>query len=55
MERMRRLRARIAPADAVALSTKLGVDVYQGRGVFTGAPAVLCRKTHARRCPIHLV
>lgn len=36
MERMRRLRARIAPADAVSLTQKVGADVYQGRGVLTG-------------------
>lgn len=32
MERMRRLRAQIAPVDSVALSASMGVDVYQGYG-----------------------
>jgi pyruvate/2-oxoglutarate dehydrogenase complex dihydrolipoamide dehydrogenase (E3) component len=36
MERMRRLRSRIAPNDGVERFTKLGVDVYLGHGKFTG-------------------
>jgi len=36
MERMRRLRAKIAPADAISASSNLGVDCFQGKGVFTG-------------------
>ena len=37
MERMRRLRARISPADSARrFSTQLGVDVFMGKGVFTG-------------------
>ncbi len=37
MERMRRLRASIAPVDsAQRYSEKLGVDVFIGRGLFTG-------------------
>ena len=35
MERMRRLRAKIAPADAVSAEVAIGVDVFQGRGKFT--------------------
>jgi pyruvate/2-oxoglutarate dehydrogenase complex dihydrolipoamide dehydrogenase (E3) component/uncharacterized membrane protein YdjX (TVP38/TMEM64 family) len=36
MERMRRLRATIAPNDGVPRFTRLGVDVYLGQGRFTG-------------------
>ena len=37
MERMRRLRAQISPVDsAKRYSDQLGVDVFMGRGVFTG-------------------
>jgi pyruvate/2-oxoglutarate dehydrogenase complex dihydrolipoamide dehydrogenase (E3) component len=36
MERMRKLRARIAPADAVSLSASFGVDVYTGNAKLTG-------------------
>ncbi len=36
MERMRRLRAQIAPNDGVARFTRLGVDVYLGEARFTG-------------------
>ena len=36
MERMRRLRAEISPADSVEHLVKLGVDVYLGQGRFTG-------------------
>src|SRR4029079_11440686 len=35
MERMRRLRASIAPNDGVERLTTLGVDVYLGQGTFT--------------------
>lgn len=35
MERMRRLRARIAPNDSAERLRSLGVDVYLGEGVFT--------------------
>ncbi len=41
MERMRRLRAAIAPHDsAKRFSSKLGVDVFVGRGKFTGPDTV---------------
>ncbi len=36
MERMRRLRARLAPTDSVARFEQLGVDVYLGTGRFIG-------------------
>lgn len=36
MERMRRLRAAIAPHDSAARFRDLGVDVFLGQGVFTG-------------------
>jgi len=36
MERMRKLRARIAPNDALTLTSKVGADVFQGKGRFTG-------------------
>ena len=36
MKRVRRLRARIAPADAHTATTQAGADVYQGFGKFTG-------------------
>ncbi len=37
MERMRRLRAQISPVDSARrYSEQLGVDVFMGRGVFTG-------------------
>ena len=36
MDRMRRLRAAIAPADAHSATAAAGVDVFQGRGRFTG-------------------
>jgi len=37
MERMRRLRAGISPHDSAQRFRDLGVDVYLGQGVFTGA------------------
>ncbi len=41
MERMRRLRARISPVDsAMRYSNQLGVDVFRGKGVFTGKNCV---------------
>jgi pyruvate/2-oxoglutarate dehydrogenase complex dihydrolipoamide dehydrogenase (E3) component len=41
MERMRRLRATISPVDsAKRYSDQLGVDVFQGRAVFTGKNSV---------------
>jgi pyruvate/2-oxoglutarate dehydrogenase complex dihydrolipoamide dehydrogenase (E3) component/uncharacterized membrane protein YdjX (TVP38/TMEM64 family) len=40
MERMRRLRARLAPNDGVARFTGLGVDVFLGEGRFTGPTTV---------------
>ena len=40
MERMRRLRAKIAPNDSAQRFSDLGVDVYLGNGVFTGADTV---------------
>ena len=36
MERMRRLRAEIAPVDAHATSKAVGVDVYMGKASFIG-------------------
>ncbi|MHC4875882.1 MAG: mercuric reductase [Planctomycetota bacterium] len=40
MERMRRLRADISPADSAARFRDLGVDVYIGGGRFTGADTI---------------
>jgi len=40
MERMRRLRAGLAPIDGVARFTQLGVDVYLGEGRFTSPTTV---------------
>lgn len=41
MERMRRLRAQISPVDsAQRYSSQLGIDVFQGRAVFTGKNSV---------------
>jgi pyruvate/2-oxoglutarate dehydrogenase complex dihydrolipoamide dehydrogenase (E3) component len=40
MERMRRLRARLAPNDGVERFTGLGVDVYLGQGRFVGPSTV---------------
>lgn len=40
MERMRRLRARISPADSAARFTSLGVDVYQGAATFVDSSHV---------------
>ena len=40
MERMRRLRARIAPADSVHHLKEAGVDVFLGEGCFTGPDTV---------------
>ena len=40
MERMRRLRARISPADSVQHLKAMGVDVFLGAGRFTGPDAV---------------
>ncbi len=41
MERMRRLRAKISPVDsATRYSSQLGVDLFIGRGVFTGKNSV---------------
>lgn len=40
MERMRRLRAQIAPNDAAQRYADLGVDVFLGRGRFTGRDTV---------------
>jgi pyruvate/2-oxoglutarate dehydrogenase complex dihydrolipoamide dehydrogenase (E3) component len=37
MERMRRLRARISPADSARRFRDLGVDVFLGQGMFTGS------------------
>jgi pyruvate/2-oxoglutarate dehydrogenase complex dihydrolipoamide dehydrogenase (E3) component/uncharacterized membrane protein YdjX (TVP38/TMEM64 family) len=41
MERMRRLRARLAPIDGVERFTTMGVDVYLGAARFTGPTTVL--------------
>ncbi len=41
MERMRRLRAQISPVDsAKRYSSQLGVDLFMGKGVFTGQKSV---------------
>jgi len=40
MERMRRLRARISPADSARRFSDLGVDVFLGQGAFTGSDTV---------------
>lgn len=40
MERMRRLRARISPADSARRFRDLGVDVFLGQGVFTGSDTI---------------
>lgn len=40
MERLRKLRARIAPVDGVATLTQKGVDVYIGEGVFLDSQTV---------------
>jgi pyruvate/2-oxoglutarate dehydrogenase complex dihydrolipoamide dehydrogenase (E3) component len=40
MERMRRMRAEIAPADSAARFQALGVDVYFGQAAFTGRDTV---------------
>jgi pyruvate/2-oxoglutarate dehydrogenase complex dihydrolipoamide dehydrogenase (E3) component len=41
MERMRRLRAEISPADSAERYTdQLGVDLFMGRGVFTGRNSI---------------
>eukprot|EP00192_Tetraselmis_astigmatica_P007360 CAMPEP_0117668246 /NCGR_PEP_ID=MMETSP0804-20121206/11438_1 /TAXON_ID=1074897 /ORGANISM="Tetraselmis astigmatica, Strain CCMP880" /LENGTH=716 /DNA_ID=CAMNT_0005476107 /DNA_START=139 /DNA_END=2290 /DNA_ORIENTATION=+ len=40
MERMRRLRAQISPADSSARYAEMGVDVFQGRGKFLSKDAV---------------
>jgi len=40
LERMRRLRARIAPADSVHRLTKAGVEVFLGQAKFTGPDRV---------------
>lgn len=42
MERMRRLRAKISPVDSAArYSGQLGVDLFQGKAVFTGENSVM--------------
>jgi len=41
MERMRRLRAQISPVDsATRYSDQLGIDLFMGRGVFTGKNSI---------------
>lgn len=40
MERMRRLRAKISPADSAERFSKLGVDVFFGRGAFVDGSTV---------------
>jgi pyruvate/2-oxoglutarate dehydrogenase complex dihydrolipoamide dehydrogenase (E3) component len=40
MERLRRLRAQIAPVDSHVATVATGADVYQGRGRFTGPDTV---------------
>ncbi len=45
MERMRRLRARISPADSAARFRELGVDVYFGNGRFVDAETIEVDRT----------
>jgi len=46
MERMRRLRAEIAPVDSHDATVQAGADVYVGRAVFTGKHEVqVCERT----------
>ena len=45
MERMRRLRARISPADSAARFRDLGVDVYFGNGRFVDAETIEVDRT----------
>lgn len=65
MERMRRLRAHIAPVDSLSTTTAAGADAYMGRGVFTGRneikvgeqtirfkKAVICTGARAKVFPI---
>jgi len=40
MERLRRIRAQIAPHDAVPNTIKMGCDVFMGRGQFTGSNTI---------------
>ena len=40
MERMRRLRAQISPADSAQRFRDLGIDVFLGQGMFTGSDTV---------------
>ena len=44
MERMRRLRAKISPADSAHRFRDLGVDVYLGSAAFSGRQAIEVRK-----------
>lgn len=46
MERMRRLRAQIAPADsAERFSSQLGVDLFMGKAIFTGKNTIMVNGT----------
>ncbi len=40
MQELRRIRATISPVDSVQRFSKLGVDVFLGRGIFTGPQSV---------------
>jgi pyruvate/2-oxoglutarate dehydrogenase complex dihydrolipoamide dehydrogenase (E3) component len=48
MERMRRVRAGLAPIDSAARFASLGVDVFLGSGRFTGAAAIDVQGTELR-------
>ena len=48
MERLRRLRADISHNDSAERFTKLGIDVYMGRGEFTSPSTVKARTLHHR-------
>ena len=49
MERMRRLRAKISPADSARRFTKLGVDVFFGQGSFVDDHSVEVNRSDGSR------
>lgn len=49
MERMRRLRAQISPADSAKRFQGLGVDVYFGQGTFTGDSHVTVERRNGEK------